>query len=107
MHVREATVGPLFGTTAVSGCTISIASSGEAERVGGNLREDRVGALTDLGAGGQHAHAPVGRRLDLDDRSEMILARAGEAGAVHERGEADALLDRRRGVRARERARFS
>ena len=24
MHVRDATVGPLFGTTAVSGCTISI-----------------------------------------------------------------------------------
>ena len=60
MQVREATVGPLSGTTAVSGCATSTSSQIDPERVGGDLRKDRVGALADLGARGEHAHGAVG-----------------------------------------------
>ena len=100
MHVRDATVGPLSGTKAVSGCTMSMSAHIDAERVGGDLGEDRVGPLADLGAGGQHADAAFGRRLDVDDRREVIFAGSREAGAVHEGREADALLYARRGFDA-------
>ena len=55
--VREATVGPLFGTMAVSGCMISMRSHAEPESFRGDLREDGVGALAHLGAAGEDTHA--------------------------------------------------
>ena len=50
MHVREATVGPLSGTTPVSASLTSICVVGNAERVCDDLREHRARALADLGA---------------------------------------------------------
>jgi hypothetical protein len=55
MHVRDATVGPLFGTTAVSGCQPP--SSRSMPRASDDLREDRIRALPNLGIRRQHAHA--------------------------------------------------
>ena len=98
MQVRDATVGPLSGTTDVSGCAISIVVERHAERVGGDLREDRVGALADLGVRRQHADAAVGGRFEGHHRGQVVLARPGEAGAVHERREPDALPDPERRV---------
>ena len=63
----------------------------DPQRIGDDLREDRVGTLTDLGARRENAHPALGRRLDLDDGREVNFARSSKAGAVHERREADAL----------------
>ena len=71
--------------------------AGHAQRVGGDLREDRVRALADLGARGQHAHATVRRALGADHRGQVLLAGAREAGSVQERREAHAALDRAAG----------
>ena len=51
MQVRDATVGPLSGTNAVSTSCTSIASNGTPERIGHDLRVHRPRALADLGAG--------------------------------------------------------
>ena len=56
--VREATVGPLFGTCVVSGCAMVNVFVGQAEGFGGNLAENGIGALAEFGAGNQDAHAP-------------------------------------------------
>ena len=109
MQVRDATVGPLSGTDRRIGLRpprrrrTSMPSASH-----GDLREHRVRALADLGAGGEHADVAVGRRLDADDRGQVLFAGAGESGAVHEAGEADAAPDRAVGVlRVRTRARFA
>ena len=102
MHVRDATVGPLSGTDRRIGLRDLDVVAVDAERVAGDLREDRVRSLTDLGAGRKHADVAVGRGLDADDRGEVLLARAGEARAVHEAGEADAACGRGPLVLARE-----
>ena len=60
MQVRDATVGPLFGHDRGVGLDDLDVVAVDAERVGGDLREDRVGALADLGARGQHADRAVG-----------------------------------------------
>ena len=59
MHVRDATVGPLSGTRAVSASSTSTASYGIAERVGDDLRVHRARALADLGAGRRRMRAPL------------------------------------------------
>ena len=46
------------------------------------------------------SRAAFGRELDLDEGVEAALAGAGEAGAVHEGGEADAALDGGGGIGA-------
>ena len=108
MQVREATVGPLFGTMDVSGCptgpTVIQCNLHHfdrvvrnPERVGGNLTEDRVGPLADLGVRGQHAHTAAGKRFDLHNRRQVFLARSRETGAMHIDGESDAALAWRHG----------
>ena len=66
---------------------------GEAEGLGGDLAEDGVGALAELGGGDEDARAAFGCEFDVDEGVEAALAGAGEAGAVEEGGEADAALD--------------
>ena len=63
-------------------------------------REDGVGALAELGGGDENARAAFGREFDFDEGVEAALAGAGEAGAVHEGGEADAAFDGRGGIGA-------
>ena len=91
MHVREATVGPLFGTTDVSGWATSMsvqsmpsASAAICEKI--VLVPWPISVLAD-----EHADGTVGRALHRDNRGEVHLAGAGEAGAVHERCEARCL----------------
>src|ERR1044071_396510 len=69
---------------------------------GGNLREDSVRALPYLRAGRKYANAPFAGRFCSDDGFQVFLARAGEARAVHERCETDALLLSRILIRLRE-----
>ena len=68
--VRDATVGPESGTNAVSCGAISTSSIGDAERVGDELREDRLGPLPHLGRGGQDAQI----RPSAVSSSEATLA---------------------------------
>ena len=72
------------------------------EGLGGDLAEDGVGALAELGGGDEDAGAAFGRELDVDEGVEAALAGAGEACAVEEGGEADAAFDGRGGVGAGE-----
>ena len=55
MQVRDATVGPLSGTSPVSAAFTSTPSYGNAQRVRDNLRVHRSRALADLGAGDENA----------------------------------------------------
>ena len=73
---------------------------GEVEGFGGDLAEDGVGALAELGGGDEDARAAFGCELDLDEGVEAALAGAGEACAVEEGGEADAAFDGGGGVGA-------
>ena len=66
--------------------------------MGGDLAEDGVGALAELGGGDEDARAAFGGEFDLDQGVEAALAGAGEACAVEEGGEADAALDGAGGV---------
>ncbi len=93
MTVREATVGPESGTCFVDGTAKSTASICDAEGVGRDLPEDGLGPLADLGRGGPHAGAPAGEEVDGDLSLQVLLPRAGEAGAVEEDGGADAAGD--------------
>ncbi len=93
IEVREATVGPLLGTMPVSGEAIVNIGVVDAERLGGNLSENGVGALAELGVRDQHAHLAFGRDVHAGQRIEIHLARAGEARAVIEGGDAQAALD--------------
>ena len=61
-----------------------------AERVGDELREDRLGPLAHLGRGGQDADRALGGQLERGDRGELDLAGAGEPGAVPGEREPDA-----------------
>ena len=76
----------------------------DAEGVGRDLPEDGLGPLADVGRGGPHAGAPAGEEVDGDLPLQVLLARAGEAGAVEEDGGADAARDAPRHDRARGRA---
>ena len=88
---------------AVSGWAMSDVFVGEAEGFGGDLAEDGVGALAELG-GGDEDEGPCRLRVTSMPTSgvEAALAGAGEAGAVKEGGEADAALDGAGGIFARE-----
>src|SRR3989304_1402912 len=92
MQVRDATVGPLFGTAAVSGgldCPLVVV---EAQGFRRDLRENCVCALADLRAGHQHAHMSLSSRLHRDHRRQILLPRTGKPCAVHERSKAKPLL---------------
>src|SRR5216684_1839860 len=65
----------------------------EVQSFCGDLREDRVRALTHFGAAGKHAHLAIVRGLNSDFGSEVFLARAGKARTVEKGGETDAFLD--------------
>ena len=91
MQVREATVGPLSGTLAVSGVATSTRVERQAQRLGHDLREHRARALADLGAGHEDAHA-ARHQLERGPRGQHHLAGAGEARAVEEEREADAAV---------------
>ncbi len=60
MAVREATVGPELGTRLVSGWAMRTSLVGKAEGLGGDLAEDGVGALAELGGGDEDAGRPSG-----------------------------------------------
>ena len=83
MHVRDATVGPLSGTVAVSATLTSTLIVGNAQRVGDDLRVHRPRALTDFGAGDPNLHAALGQGQG-GLRGQLHLAAAGEAGTVEE-----------------------
>ena len=68
------------------------------EGLGGDLGEDGIGSLAELGGGDEDADAAFGGGFEADEGVEVALAGAGEAGAVHEGGEADAAFDRAGGV---------
>ena len=99
--VREATVGPLSGTSEVSDRRHLDLGRLDAERLGGEHREDRLGALADLRARDEHAHDAVVSELDAGDAREMDLAPAREARAVPGQGEPDARRASGRGSRPR------
>ena len=92
--------GAGVGDAAVSGWAMRTVFVGDVEGLGGDLGEDGVGALAELGGGDQNSRAAFGGEFDLDQRVEAALAGAGEAGAVHEGGEADAALDGGGGIGA-------
>jgi hypothetical protein len=102
MQVREATVGPLSGTTPVSGCATSM-SSGSIASASEAICEKTVLVPWPISVLWQRARA-LARRVHRHDRSQMVLAGARKAGAVHERGEADAPFPGRAGVLGREAA---
>ena len=52
---------------------------GEAEGLGGDLAEDGVGALAELGGGDEDARLAFGGEFDFDEGVEAALAGAGEA----------------------------
>src|SRR3984885_13558938 len=62
---------------------------GETQGLGGDLAEDGVGALAELGGGDEKLRCAFGGEFDLDEGVESALAGAGEACAVEEGGEAD------------------
>ena len=95
--VRDATVGPLSGTKAVSWGASSTSVVRDAEGLADELREDRLGALPHLGRGGQDADPALGGQLERGDAGELDLARAGEPGAVPGEREADARSPSGRG----------
>ena len=110
--VRDATVGPLSGTKAVSWRRELDVVVRDAEGLADELREDRLGPLAHLGRGGQDADPALGGELDRGDARELDLARAREPGTVPGEGEADAAgralaarAQRRPGRRTRARAR--
>ncbi len=70
----------------------------EAKGLGGNLAEDGVGALAELGGGDEDARLAFGSEFDGDEGVEAAFAGAGEACAVEEGGEAYASLDGAGGV---------
>ena len=92
MQVRDATVGPLSGTSPVSAAFTSTCVVRHAERVGHDLREHRARALADLGA----ARRACARRVAVSSSdafdASFDLAAAGEARAVEEQREADAAI---------------
>ena len=65
----------------------------DAEGLCGDLCEDGVGALAELGAGDEHADFVFWRYIHAGKRIEIALAGAGESRAVIECGDADAALD--------------
>ena len=67
----------------------------DPERIGHELREDRLGALAHLGAGGQDPDAAVVGQLEAGDRCQLDLAGAGEPGTVPGQRQADAGGDAR------------
>ena len=89
MQVRDATVGPLSGTSPVSAAFTSTSSYGTTERVGDDLRVHRPRALADLGAADENPDAAIGER-ERRLRRELHLAAAGEARTVEEQRQADA-----------------
>ena len=66
---------------------------GKAEGLCGDLAEDGVSALAELGGGDEDAGLALGSEFDFDERVEAALAGAGKACSVEEGGEADAALD--------------
>ena len=98
MAVRDATVGPLLGTFAVSGCTISIVRTSTPQRVRGDLRENRVRSLADLGARASTRTRPSGVASTPSFGSQILLARTRKSGAVDERRKPDSSLDPRAGI---------
>src|SRR5206468_1079576 len=64
----------------------------QVEGVSGDLREDGVGALADLGTGGQDADLSGSGRLDGDLRLQEPFSRTGESRAVQKGSEANAAL---------------
>ena len=74
---------------------ISTSSIGDAERLGDELREDRLGALPHLGRRGEDPDPAFGGQLERHDRGELDLAGTREAGAVPGEGQADPAGDPR------------
>ena len=91
MQVRDATVGPLSGTIAVSAALHIDGFVRNAQRVGHDLRVHRPRALADLGAADANARAALGQR-ERRLRRQLDLAAAGEAGAVEEQRQPDAAI---------------
>ena len=90
MAVRDATVGPRVGDDrGVLRRDLDLAEL-DAERIGDELREDRLRALAHLGRRGQDADAAVIGQLERRDRCELDLAGAGEPCAVPGQRQADA-----------------
>ncbi len=65
----------------------------ESQGLGGDLRKDRVGALTHLGAAREHAHSPFRSEIEGGFGSEIFLARSSKSSPVQERGKTDAAFD--------------
>ena len=89
-------MGPLSGTTPVSGSGDLDLLVRNAERVGDDLRVHGAGALADLRARGEHPDAGGGE-LDRRARGELELSASGEPGAVPVERETDPPV--RSGVR--------
>ena len=103
MTVRDATVGPLFGTSSRIWLRHFDVVVVDPERIGCDLRKERVGALANLRAEASTRTLP---RRSLDRRrsnSRCALAGPGEASAVHERREPNSFLDAARRIVSRER----
>ena len=62
----------------------------DAELFGHELREDRLGALAHLRVGDEDADDPLRAQLEAGHRADLLLARAGEAGAVPGQRQPDA-----------------
>ena len=88
MHVRDATVGPLSGTTPVSAALTSMAVVRHAQRVRHDLRVHRPRPLPDLGAGDEDSRTAFGQR-QRRLRRQLDLAAAGEARAMEEQRQPD------------------
>jgi hypothetical protein len=74
--VREATVGPLLGTSAGirrSHCDVVVA---DADSLGGNLREHSVCALAKFRVRYQHAHFAFGRNVHSGQRIRECVRRS-------------------------------
>ena len=93
MTVREATVGPESGTCFVDGTAKSTASIAMPRASAAICRKTVSVPWPDVGRGGPHAGAAAGEEVDGDLPLQVLLARAGEAGAVEEDGGADAAGD--------------
>ena len=88
--VRDATVGPLSGTSEVSTGARSTSLLADAQLRGHELREDGLGPLAHLGRAHQDGRPAVGVQVQVHDALELDLAAAREPGAVPGERQTDA-----------------
>ena len=91
MHVRDATVGPLSGTNAVSASWTSIASNGTPS-ASATICACMVRVPWPISVLATRMLRAARGQLERRLRGELDLAAAGEAGAVEEQRQADAAI---------------